>query len=605
MAGSPLSQPIQIPADPRQFFALQFVVIGFLCICAFVAVLALAKGAIPDSGLQAQGLAQELAAIDPALVDESAWQPVAASDPLCRRACSQPHKAFLFRFDQPVERTPLSLYVPLYGAAEFWLNDVLIGRTGRLQAPLSDGGYRPYQLELPEQLVSARSNELLILVAGFDVGGHSLGPVFIGPRAAMSRAHGYAWLLLVDAMVVSVGIMGFLMLLSAMLYLQTGRSSVYLCFMALLMFACLRAGLRLSPDWPAGHSVRMPLYFVGTIGVLLASTLLVRRLAERRFDRFEAFATSAAVMSVAVLAIALAADRLSAWLAGVAFTQVLAIAVSAYQIWLLAGVLPVTLKRFAPSVICLFVLAIALVLHEVVSHRLFGPLVIPTSHLAVLPLILALAVVIAERYQSVHTGLALERQKLAAERARLRSDIHDGVGGELAGLLMQARRGLVDPESYADALANSLRDLRVMIDSLDPRLGTDLASALGALRSRLQPWVEGCGFQLRWQNELPSGIDLGEEKLLTLYRLLQELVANAVRHSGGDEIRAEFSASPSHVLLRFSDNGSGLLATARAGAGLANIEARAQRLGAQLTRQSSPRGLVWDLAIPYAFSSIP
>lgn len=575
----------------------QFVVGGVLSCGVLAVVLWLAQGAVPDAGVQPRGFAQELAQIDVAALDPEAWYPIVGSDPLCRQDCAQPHKAYRFDFDRPVPTGEVAIYVPLYGAAEFWLNGQIVGRTGRMQPPISDGGYRPYYVDLPSQPMFEKGNQLLVLVAGFDKGGHSLGPVYIGPAAEMRRAHSFAWLLLVDAMAVSVGIMLFLLLLASMLYLQTGRSTIYLCFMALLAFACLRAGLRLSPDWPAGHGVRMPIYFLGTFGVLLSSTLLVRRLAERQFDHLEALMMAITGIAVIAIAAALSVARLDAWLVGVAVTQVTAVVAAGYQIWLLAGVLPRTPRRFGPFVVCLFFLSIALVLQEVISHRLFGPLIIPTSHLAILPLILALTIVIAERYQATHVGLLSERQKLVRERERLRSDIHDGVGGELAGLLLQAKRGQIDPSSYATALENSIRDLRVMIDSLDPRLGTDLASALGVLRSRLQPWVEGCGFDFRWRNELPPGIQLGEEKLLTLYRLIQELAANAVRHSGGDEIVAEFSLDQSHLLLRFGDNGGGIPDAFEPGVGMQTIHSRAKSLGASIEQTSSADGLIWTLTM--------
>jgi signal transduction histidine kinase len=59
---------------------------------------------------------------------------------------------------------------------------------------------------------------------------------------------------------------------------------------------------------------------------------------------------------------------------------------------------------------------------------------------------------------------------LQAERQRIMADMHDGVGGRLATLLMQARRGVSDPHLYRETLEASLQDLRLMIDSLDPAL---------------------------------------------------------------------------------------------------------------------------------------
>jgi len=88
------------------------------------------------------------------------------------------------------------------------------------------------------------------------------------------------------------------------------------------------------------------------------------------------------------------------------------------------------------------------------------------------------------------------------------------------------------------------------------------------------------------------------------YRIAQEAISNAFRHSNGSKIEVEVTYSSERVSLRIRDNGQGMsediLASGRAGHwGLSGMRERAHKIAAQLTIWTQPNtGTEVDLSIP-------
>lgn len=193
-----------------------------------------------------------------------------------------------------------------------------------------------------------------------------------------------------------------------------------------------------------------------------------------------------------------------------------------------------------------------------------------------------------QKIEIEQTGRALEFQTRRAvmleERQRLARDVHDGVGGTLAALLARIRMRRIDIGQIEDELVGGLADLRLIVDSMDAA-GENLAAALAVFRVRIAPQVEQAGMALRWEQADDLGAAADDPQwLLHLYRLLQEAANNAMRHSGGTELRIVVRSLDARRLhIEIADDGVGLPAQrATTGNGLANMAWRAQRMGAQL-----------------------
>ena len=213
-----------------------------------------------------------------------------------------------------------------------------------------------------------------------------------------------------------------------------------------------------------------------------------------------------------------------------------------------------------------------------------------------------------QRIEIRQANRALESQRRHAaileERQRLARDVHDGVGGTLASLLARIRMRHVDIGQIESELVGGLADLRLIVDSMDAT-GGSLATALAVFRARVAPQVEAAGMALLWeQPEHPDGGADDPSWMLHLYRLMQEAVNNALRHSGGRSLRVSIRPLEARRLrIEIADDGVGLPARPVAhGNGLSNMAWRAQRLGASLRFESAAAGtgtcVVVELALP-------
>ncbi|MEM8617187.1 MAG: ATP-binding protein, partial [Pseudomonadota bacterium] len=280
------------------------------------------------------------------------------------------------------------------------------------------------------------------------------------------------------------------------------------------------------------------------------------------------------------------------------------------------------------------------------AAQIFGPqgLTAPHAHLMPVPAILGFALLLHRRNMAVTTALAdrgalLEAQlaereaeiqavyrtreaeqretAILRERQRIMADVHDGFGGRLLALLLQVDNGEVDPTKLSAGLRESLQDLRLIIDSLDTA-DSDLSVALGALRGRLEPQVRAAGFELVWKVERFSGLRLSPRKTLSLYRVIQEAVTNALRHSGGSCVTLEMTRADSETLdLRIADNGRGFAPPSAAtvdpiketrplpGKGLSNIRRRLRAFDASLEVSTAPTGSCLMAVIPIAAALAP
>jgi signal transduction histidine kinase len=158
-------------------------------------------------------------------------------------------------------------------------------------------------------------------------------------------------------------------------------------------------------------------------------------------------------------------------------------------------------------------------------------------------------------YQRLH---ALEQQQaVVAERGRIMSDMHDGIGGQLISTLSLVENGAASKEEVAAALRECIDDLRLAIDSLEPT-DDDLLPVLGNLRYRLEGRLKQQGITLDWQvQDVPKLGCLTPQNVLHILRILQEAFTNIVKHAQASRIRVSTAIDARRVSIDVSDNGRG------------------------------------------------
>lgn len=193
---------------------------------------------------------------------------------------------------------------------------------------------------------------------------------------------------------------------------------------------------------------------------------------------------------------------------------------------------------------------------------------------------------------------AAESQRvLEEERRRLTRDMHDGLGSQLVQTLnlVRASGSQVDSLAMASMLNHALEELRLTLDSLEPMEG-DLPAILGTLRQRVAPALQAAGVELDWQVEdVPAVAGLEARGVMHLFRCLQEIFANVVKHSHARRVTVRTWVEAARVNLSVCDDGVGIGPLEQAvplarGRGLGNIRLRAAEIGAEVTFSDASPG---------------
>lgn len=194
------------------------------------------------------------------------------------------------------------------------------------------------------------------------------------------------------------------------------------------------------------------------------------------------------------------------------------------------------------------------------------------------------------------------KQTISDERQRLMQDMHDGLGSSLISAIRSVEGGSMSDDKVSQMLKSCLDDLKLTIDSMEP-LEDDLLLLLATLRYRLGPRLESSGVALQWQvQELPALDWLDPTSALHILRIVQESIANVLRHTRATEIRVVTEAHASGVRVSIEDNGQGFdVEKALAGAGgrgMQNQQRRAQAVGGEVSWRSGPEGTLFTLWLP-------
>ena len=194
-----------------------------------------------------------------------------------------------------------------------------------------------------------------------------------------------------------------------------------------------------------------------------------------------------------------------------------------------------------------------------------------------------------------------QEQAIGAERQRIMSDMHDGIGGQLITTLSLVERGDASPAAVAEALRECIDDLRLTIDSLEP-IESDLLPVLGNFRYRLDGRLRQQGIELDWQvHDLPQVASLTPRNVLNILRILQEAFTNVLKHAHASVISVQTGTEDDGkaIFIRVRDNGAGF-AGEHHGRGLSIMRQRAKVLGGRLDIHPSTSGTTLNLVLPVA-----
>ena len=210
----------------------------------------------------------------------------------------------------------------------------------------------------------------------------------------------------------------------------------------------------------------------------------------------------------------------------------------------------------------------------------------------------------------------IDKQRLAAmlegqenERSRIAKDLHDGLGQMLNAIKMNVRVAVPDDE-HALSLFSSIDDaiqetVRISENLLPAKLRDfDLVTCIKSLCNQI---MKSSNVPINFES-LDADYEISQSQKINLYRVAQEALNNAIRHSGASQIAVQLIMTGGKVQLSVEDDGTGIHNKTKVNGtngvsmkhGLGNMRDRAEIMGGKLIVESDQnRGTLIIVEVPF------
>lgn len=209
--------------------------------------------------------------------------------------------------------------------------------------------------------------------------------------------------------------------------------------------------------------------------------------------------------------------------------------------------------------------------------------------------------------QLLRSQLEMQEQTLQ----HVSRELHDNIGQitSLVKINLNTIR-IEDPVKAVSKLENTkelVKQLMMDIKLLSTSLNTDKIAKMGlftALQNEVEKINRTGAFQSRFvqHDNIPP---VNDEKSIIIFRMVQEILNNAMKHSEASEINVDAYYRQNSFILSVSDNGKGfnvsekLADTNEAGNGLINLQSRAKVINARVQFTSEPgKGSITTITTP-------
>lgn len=195
------------------------------------------------------------------------------------------------------------------------------------------------------------------------------------------------------------------------------------------------------------------------------------------------------------------------------------------------------------------------------------------------------------------------------ERQRLARELHDGIGQLLAATRRKIQN-MEHAEVQAEAayeetiglLDESIKEVRQLSHNMMPPSlrNKTLVQAISELARQV---VQTTSLKVHTDWIDTENLELDKIQVLMLYRSLQEIISNVIRHAAATNLNIEIANHDNELNIVVYDNGSGFdkeaVIKSGAGIGLKNIQSRIEYIGGQLQIDTHPgKGTTYIIYLP-------
>ena len=202
--------------------------------------------------------------------------------------------------------------------------------------------------------------------------------------------------------------------------------------------------------------------------------------------------------------------------------------------------------------------------------------------------------------------------KIQEQRLEISRELHDNVGSQLTFIISILDNLKSSPVQFGEAIdkkidtlssfaSKSIAELRDTIWVLNSK-----QLSLTELKSRMLNFIKDAGesvdsTQFHFDFEVNDDAQLSSKQAINTYRILQEIVNNAIKHANAATIIVAIKQTQKQLEIQISDNGIGFdyEAKKKKSFGLTNIQNRIQELKGDFQVQSTPeKGTIYSISIP-------
>lgn len=199
------------------------------------------------------------------------------------------------------------------------------------------------------------------------------------------------------------------------------------------------------------------------------------------------------------------------------------------------------------------------------------------------------------------------------ERRRISRDIHDELGAVFSLLsvtLAQIQSNEPGTRSYLthgkELIDSGIHRVRRIAHELIPS-ELEIFGLAEALKQLCEETAFASGLRVAYTNDAVEETSISKEFQLAVYRIVQELISNSLKHAGAHQIQIHIHATESNFFLDYSDDGKGMTTAqtdGRARHGFNNIETRILLLnGRWEISKNKTHGFACRLIIPLSIPS--
>ena len=196
-----------------------------------------------------------------------------------------------------------------------------------------------------------------------------------------------------------------------------------------------------------------------------------------------------------------------------------------------------------------------------------------------------------------------EVEALERDRRRIAKDLHDGVGTALTSVKWIVNDAIqhkpIDRNKTSKKINENFNEIILEIKRIIYDLNPPALERYG-LEVGIKNFIE----RINERSDITAQLDyFGEGEIasnisITVYRIVQELVNNSLKHSKATEIKIHVNQFEDFINVMYEDNGIGMREVQYNGFGIHNIESRVQTLKGHMSLESNEMGTFYNFDIP-------